>query len=231
MKPINNNVYFGDFNLLYKLYKVIFLTYSYYFDCSSDMPVIIDAGANIGIATLFFKNQYPNSKVICFEPDKINFGYLKKNVEINGLENIQLNNVALHDHEGLLSFYVQNNIKGGDVGASTFEEYRHYYHNKTNISKVIVPCEKLSRYLEWEEEIDLLKIDIEGSESRVIQEISGSFYKIKNMIKEYHYIPSKNPLSSILSILEKNNHHYTISSWPSKKLNTYTLMIQSKRLL
>jgi FkbM family methyltransferase len=43
-------------------------------------PVIIDAGANIGLATLWFKAQYPKATVISIEPDTENFAVLKENV-------------------------------------------------------------------------------------------------------------------------------------------------------
>src|ERR1700730_1423771 len=43
-------------------------------------PIIIDAGANIGLATLWFKAQYPKATVISIEPDSENFQILTENV-------------------------------------------------------------------------------------------------------------------------------------------------------
>jgi FkbM family methyltransferase len=228
---VGYNIRFGDIDLLYQLFIEVFVQRSYYFDCSYDVPVIVDAGANIGIATLFFKYQYPNSIVICFEPDRINFGYLKSNVESNGLDNIELNNTALHDYDGSVSFYVRNDIEGGDIGASVVQQHRYLFHDERAISRITVPCERLSRHLENKARIDLLKIDVEGNESRVSEEISGSFSKIKNMIMEYHYIPSENPLSNILSILDRNDHIYSIDAPRSSKLFWgATLLIKSKKV-
>jgi FkbM family methyltransferase len=42
-------------------------------------PIIVDAGANIGLATLWFKAQYPKATVIAIEPDLENFAVLKEN--------------------------------------------------------------------------------------------------------------------------------------------------------
>jgi FkbM family methyltransferase len=230
VKIVGYRVHFGDINLLHQLFTDIFVLRSYSFDSSSDMPVIIDAGANIGIAALFFKYQYPSSKVICFEPDATNFAYLKKNVESNALEDVQIHNAALYDFDGLIPLYVRNNIRGGDTGASVVEEYRGYYHNKRNITQAKVPCERLSKYLK--EEIDLLKIDIEGSESRVFSEISDCFSNVRNMIMEYHYIPSGNALSIILAVLEKNSHYYQIISPGSvKPFGSYTVQIKSTKVV
>ena len=41
--------------------------------------VIIDAGANIGFASVFYKNKFPNSRIVALEPEKENFNWLKKN--------------------------------------------------------------------------------------------------------------------------------------------------------
>jgi FkbM family methyltransferase len=43
-------------------------------------PVVVDAGANIGLASLWFANQYPKAKIVCIEPDPDNFRILKENL-------------------------------------------------------------------------------------------------------------------------------------------------------
>lgn len=48
--------------------------------------IIIDAGANIGMTTLFFKYNFPCSKIICVEPEKDNFQQLVENISANHLE-------------------------------------------------------------------------------------------------------------------------------------------------
>ena len=51
------------------------------FDFPSEPRVIIDAGANIGISTIYFANRFPNAKVIAIEPEESNFELLKINCE------------------------------------------------------------------------------------------------------------------------------------------------------
>jgi hypothetical protein len=47
----------------------VFVKAEYFFRTSHDAPVIFDCGANIGLATLFFKRLYPKARVHAFEAD------------------------------------------------------------------------------------------------------------------------------------------------------------------
>ena len=43
--------------------------------------IILDIGANIGVETLRFNKLFPNSKIICVEPELNNYKVLLKNIE------------------------------------------------------------------------------------------------------------------------------------------------------
>ncbi|MBC7696164.1 MAG: FkbM family methyltransferase [Burkholderiales bacterium] len=65
---------------------------------------ILDIGANIGFyAKLLSKFTTDKGKVFCFEPDSLNFKYLKKTTE--GIENIMLFNNAVSDKTDLIKVY------------------------------------------------------------------------------------------------------------------------------
>jgi FkbM family methyltransferase len=69
-------------------------------------PIIIDAGAHIGLATLWFKTRYPKATVISIEPDAENFTMLKENVSAS--ETTLLVNAAVGSLPGSVSL-----ISGG----------------------------------------------------------------------------------------------------------------------
>lgn len=56
-----------------------------FIDCEYEMThslhpkVILDCGANIGLGTVYFKNQFPDAKIISVEPEESNFELLMKN--------------------------------------------------------------------------------------------------------------------------------------------------------
>jgi FkbM family methyltransferase len=45
------------------------------------IPVIVDAGANIGAATILFHSQFPEAHIVAIEPEPGNFAILSKNVQ------------------------------------------------------------------------------------------------------------------------------------------------------
>src|SRR3990167_1327682 len=53
-----------SYRSFYAMFRDIFVKNNYYFETNEPKPVIIDGGANIGLATLYFKYLYPNSKII-----------------------------------------------------------------------------------------------------------------------------------------------------------------------
>jgi FkbM family methyltransferase len=42
-------------------------------------PVIIDAGANVGLCAVFYANRFPDARIIAIEPEPSNYEMLKKN--------------------------------------------------------------------------------------------------------------------------------------------------------
>jgi FkbM family methyltransferase len=232
IKLAGYTVYFGNISQLKLLYKEIFIKENYKCELS-DTPCIIDGGANIGLAVLYFKKHFPGAKIIAFEPNAESFECLKKNVELNKLNGVEIYQAALSDKEGTLTFYTSSDMPSADVGASAVKGHvDHYHSDKGKIIEVTVPCKNLSPFMH--SRVDLLKLDIEGSEGMVIKEIADHFSKVDNLIMEYHYQADNtdNKLSDILKVIENSGHQYFVSligkSVRIKKVNSY--LIQSKAL-
>src|SRR5207248_820531 len=147
----------------------------YHFQATSHAPVIIDAGANIGMASLYFRKLYPQAKILAFEPDPMIFTVLKANVERNRLD-IQCVNAAVDESTGTKDFF---------AGAECSASGSLHPHNSLK-GATTVHCVRMSEYVgQW---VDLLKLDVEGSETAVLCELaaSGKLESIGQVIVEFH---------------------------------------------
>ena len=79
----------------------IFINGDYNFNFPENITRIIDAGANIGFASIFFSKIFENAKILALEPEKSNFSMLKRNVTF--YKNIKTLNKALWAKEANLS--------------------------------------------------------------------------------------------------------------------------------
>jgi FkbM family methyltransferase len=60
-------------------FEQIFVWEDYDLPLSEAPETIIDGGANIGCATVYFANRFPNARIIAVEPDETNFEMLTRN--------------------------------------------------------------------------------------------------------------------------------------------------------
>lgn len=142
-----------------------------------DPKVIIDAGANIGSATLFFSNLYPNAKIFSIEPEASNFSILKKNCA--GLPNVTLMNAALWPNEKTLVIrdsaaekWAFSVVEGANLTGSE------------SVKAVTIPM-LLGRSANGS--IDILKLDIEGAERELFNSGAESWLgKVDQIIIELH---------------------------------------------
>jgi FkbM family methyltransferase len=184
----------------------IFLAREYEFALpAGDAPSIIDCGSNIGVSILFFKKLLPRARIIGFEPDKKTFELLSRNVAENGLSDVSLYNAALSSRSGEATFF-------GD--SESPESLRMSLVRERNAGKARqVPCVVLSSFVQGP--VDLLKMDIEGAEMEVMQELaaSGAMKNVKAMVMEYHHhIRPEDCLSEMLHLLEEHSFSYDIGA-------------------
>jgi len=123
-----------------------------------DCKCFIDIGANVGSFTLLAKG-YPNVKFLSFEPVKKTFSILKKNVELNGIQNVTLVNKGLSDKEDSLEIYVPSDTN--QLGCSSL-----YQNFNSEYTKELCEFDKLDNYIEHT--ADFIKIDVEGHEYNVL---------------------------------------------------------------
>jgi len=195
-----------DYGLFQYLFQEIFLHHEYYFLTASQRPLIIDCGSNIGLSILYFTLMYPHSRIIAFEPDQDSFCCLRSNIGQNQLHSVEIHMKAVSGDEGTIDFYYDK-LNPGSLLMSTI-------HERMPRDTRQVDAVHLSRYIT--EEVEFLKMDVEGAELGVINELykSGRLKYIKQMAIEYHHhiVRDDDVLSKMLRILEGAGLGYQISA-------------------
>jgi len=118
---------------------------------------IIDAGANIGLASLFFKTKYPNSSIVVIEIDKNNIDMIRKNLKT--LSNITIINKGLYNSNTYFKIFDPFNATNSFVVQES---------TKDNYDIESVTIEEILNNQTWKN-IDILKVDIEGAEKKLFE--------------------------------------------------------------
>ena len=159
-----------------KTFDKIFLEDEYDFDPELSPELIIDAGANIGAASIYFALKYPDATIISLEPEKTNFNILKKNSK--KYKNICCLNKALwYTKESLY-------IKNLEANKESFEVQSKGLSNETGFVEGISINELMVDFKI--NQIDILKIDIEGSEKEVFSHNTEWLKRVGLIFIEFH---------------------------------------------
>src|SRR5271170_4008834 len=123
---------------------------------ANPVRVIVDGGANIGIETLRFRHFHPEARIVAIEPDSGNFEILSRNAGADG--KIELLKSGLWSHNCRLHI-----IPGASAEGFRAEEVKGE-PQPGDVDAVSIPSIMKAYGLD---EIDILKLDIEGAEYQV----------------------------------------------------------------
>jgi len=137
--------------------------------------IIFDGGSYIGLYAIVMKNKYPNAKIVCIEPDPENFEILKKNVL--PYDHIYVEKCGLWDKDTNLKVIDKYNC--GKWGIIVEEDLINGTIPATSINSLL---KKYSC-----EHIDILKLNIEGSEKQLFSKNYTSWLsKVNYIVIELH---------------------------------------------
>lgn len=159
----------------------------------------IDLGAYKGFWSLYFASKYPNPTMLAIEANPVVFEILVENIKLNGFSNIIPINYAVADEEGEVEFFIPNNNNLG--GSCVLDLDKKEFLSGT---KGMVICVKtktlLNILLAYDiKNIDLLKLDIEGYEMKVLKKFfEDSLIELypKKIVVEHTHNPEVDNLIS-----------------------------------
>jgi FkbM family methyltransferase len=145
------------------------------------VPLIIDAGANIGASTLYLADTWPDARVIAIEPDTGNMDLLRGNTD--GLSNVSCIHAALAAHTGEMLLI--------DPGVGHWG-FRAFQPNEVSAEATVrehVPAlgmDDLLRQFSHRYAPFLCKLDIEGGEKDLFADATGWIDRFPLLVIELH---------------------------------------------
>jgi FkbM family methyltransferase len=131
---------------------------------------VVDIGANIGyFALLESRLTGTKGKVIAIEPSPVTFYYLKQNLELNKANNVNPLNVAIGDRTGKATMYLYE-----QTNWNTLVPLDREFHTSVEVDTIT-----LDELLEDQLQVDVIRMDIEGYECKII-------YGMKKILERYN---------------------------------------------
>jgi FkbM family methyltransferase len=162
---------------------------------------ILDCGANIGLASLYFLKKYPGAQIIAIEPDKGNFEQMLKN--FNGEENIKPVLGGVWNKPIYLEVIDEYNMGAFGFVCKELDSFKSDAVKAYSIDQIMKDYNLAN--------IDLLKIDIEGAEQELFSENYENWLpKTKCIVIELHDWRRKGCSKSFLKALQQ--YDFSIST-------------------
>ena len=164
----------------------------------------MDCGANIGMAVLFFKAVRPDSEIVAFEPHPVTFARLVETIDSNGVHDVHAENAAVGDKDGTAAFYTHQSDRGSLIGSLD----RSWGGDERLEIRIV----HLSGWIR--EPVDFLKIDVEGAEYDVIDDLieTDAIRWVREAAIEYHDLDTKpGRLTRMTKALEAAGFHIQVT--------------------
>lgn len=182
----------------------------YWFEPDTASPRILDIGAHIGLASLYFLTQAPGAHITAVEPNPYIAEVLERNLWQNQVDDrVSVEKVAVSTESGQTDLYIDSSP---DQWWSTASLLPAAWTGDQATYPLTVPMKALREFLT--DSIDLLKMDIEGAEQAVLMSAGLELVKVRQLLVEFHPHPQQS-----LSILCKylTNLGFTVSVWKKGK--------------
>ena len=180
---------------------------------AGDVPVIIDGGGNVGYASVYFANRFPEALVLSIEPDPDNFAVLQQNTSQH--DNIRPVHGALWQDESGVE--LRRETSGG-WSTSTVPSRNNGGIPSWRIEELLRQVSR-SRVL-------ILKVDIEGSERQVCEASPQTVRSAPCLIVEphdYDRLGGWVPHATLSGHLRKGSRHSRSGRRPSFPLFEFVL--------
>ncbi|HRO47097.1 FkbM family methyltransferase [Agriterribacter sp.] len=184
-KTIFLRTYTGDIEIFYEVFwkKVYHLPRQY----KLKPEIVVDLGANTGMASLFFSVYYSTPGIYSVEADKHNVDILLSNLSAEvSAGSVNVMHAAIYNED--TTVYMQVKEKAYNTAIA---------REVTGMPVRAICMDTLYAMFKLDK-IDLLKIDIEGSEEALFSENTGWLDKVNMIVMEIHAVSYRSTCEAIL---------------------------------
>ncbi len=203
IRMMDYDVRYADLMTLCPQWEDIFVKGALKFTSATPAPRILDCGANVGLASLFFRRIYPEARITAYEADPALFAILNTNLKANGAAGVDTRHAALWTSTGSLTFQCEGS-DSGMIGSLP---------GAIDGTSTIVPSLRLREVID-EGPVDLLKLDIEGAEDAVLADCEPVLHRVNAIVMDLHeFDPSVRTTPRVLELLTRAGFHYAIDDF------------------
>ena len=189
-----NIISYADLHSFYFQSLQIFRDKAYNFESSVPNPLIIDCGAHIGMASMFFAAYVPGATIHAYEADPEIAAHLQRNLASLKIANVVPHAQAVWIHDRGVEFVTSHDDSG--------------FVSEGGSDVVTLPSVRLRDLLQGRA-VELLKIDVEGAEYDLLSDCDGMLGSVNKIVVETHHLqngPCR--LGEMLAVLERNGFRY-----------------------
>ncbi|MGE3274102.1 MAG: FkbM family methyltransferase [Vicinamibacterales bacterium] len=203
LRLLDMDLAYPDAHSLAPQWHDIFVRETLAFAPRTDRPRILDCGANVGLASLWLHRAFPGSRITAFEADPAIADLLADNLARNGARDVEVVPAAVWTETGRVRFRREGTDSGAvdAIGADT----------PGTVAEV-----DAVRLRDWvaREHVDLLKLDVEGAELVLLQDIRDQLHQVDAMQLEVHdFDPARRILPACLELLSAAGWTYALDDF------------------
>jgi FkbM family methyltransferase len=191
----------------------------------SDDSLVVDAGANVGLFTVFVKQEFPGARVLAVEPIPPIHQALRGNLESRGITGVETLHTALgRQAESGVHFTFYPSLPGNSTRypeqKKVGQELTVQAIGQDAVDRIMqgvdveVEVDRLSAVLrEWAPDapVDLLKIDVEGAELEVLEGLDAEDWpRVKQVIIEVQDLDGR--LDKVVATLDEQGFHVIVEA-------------------
>ena len=171
-------------------------------------PTVIDAGANIGLFSVFIADELPTTRIIAYEPDPDNAAVAVRNLSgLIATGRVEFHEAAVGASNDTISFAsglgMNSHVLGRSAGGTG--------------ARVVQQIDLLPQM----REVGLLKLDVEGAEWEILRDQRLSTSTPRCLVMEWHAlhhdVQESQPQAQLMQLLQ--NSGFTVVSDPPNDVN------------